>query len=43
MDKLDSIGEGIRKRFEEKTAARDEALAHSRTLIRHCATAIRAA
>lgn len=42
MDKLDSIGEEIRKRFEEKTIARDEALAHSRTLIRHCATAIRA-
>jgi translin len=42
MEKLDTIGEQIRKRFEEKTAARDDALAHSRLLIRHCATAIRA-
>jgi translin len=42
MDKLDSIGEQIRRRFEAKNAARDDALAHSRTLIRHCAIAIRA-
>jgi translin len=41
MDKLDAIGEQIRQHLEAKNAARDAALAHSRTLIRHCATAIR--
>ena len=43
MDRLDSIGETIRRRLEDKNAARDRALQHSRTLIRHCSTAIRAA
>ncbi len=43
MDKLDDIGERIRQHLEEKNAARDRALQLSRTLIRHCATAIRAA
>ena len=42
MDKLDAIGEQIRKHLEEKNAARDGALKHSRTLIRHCSMAIRA-
>jgi translin len=41
MDKLDAIGEQIRQHLEEKNAARDRALAHSRTLIRHCSIAIR--
>ena len=41
MDKLDAIGEQIRQHLEAKNAARDAALAQSRTLIRHCATAIR--
>lgn len=43
MDRLDSIGETIRRRLEDKNAARDRALQHSRTLIRHCSMAIRAA
>lgn len=43
MDRLDSIGDTIRKRLEDKNAARDRALQHSRTLIRHCSMAIRAA
>jgi len=43
MDSLDSIAEQIRQHLEEKNAARDRALQHSRTLIRHCANAIRAA
>ena len=43
MDALDSIGERIRQHLEEKNGARDRALQHSRTLIRHCANAIRAA
>jgi len=42
MDNLDVIGEQIRQHLEEKNAARDRALQHSRTLIRHCAHAIRA-
>ncbi len=42
MDKLDAIGDQIRKHLEEKTAVRDSALKHSRTLIRHCSMAIRA-
>lgn len=42
MDNLDVIGEQIRQHLEEKNAARDLALQHSRTLIRHCAHAIRA-
>jgi translin len=43
MDRLDSIGETIRRRLEDKNAARDRALQHSRTLIRHCSMTIRAA
>lgn len=42
MDDLDSIGERIRQHLEQKNAARDQALQRSRTLIRHCANAIRA-
>lgn len=42
MDKLENIGEQIRLHLEEKNAARDKALQHSRTLIRHCSVAIRA-
>lgn len=42
MDGLDDIGDRLRQQLEEKNAARDRALQHSRTLIRHCATAIRA-
>lgn len=42
MDALDEIGERVRQQLEDKSAARDRALQHSRTLIRHCATAIRA-
>jgi len=42
MDQLDEIGERVRQQLEDKNAARDLALQHSRTLIRHCATAIRA-
>lgn len=43
MDKLEATVEGIRAQFEEKNATRDAALQRSRTLIRHCANAIRAA
>lgn len=43
MDKLESIVEEVRAEFEEKNAVRDAALRRSRTLIRHCANAIRAA
>lgn len=42
MHKLDEITERIRQAFEARTAARDHALAQSRTLTRHCAQAIRA-
>lgn len=42
MDRLDEIGDRVRQQLEDKNAARDRALQHSRTLIRHCATAIRA-
>ena len=41
MEKLETIGEQIRKRLESKNAARENALKHSRTLIRYCSTAIR--
>jgi len=40
---LESIVEAIRNEFEAKNAVRDVALQRSRTLIRHCANAIRAA
>lgn len=43
MEKFDAIVEEIRAEFEIKSAARDAALHRSRTLIRHCANAIRAA
>jgi translin len=43
MDKLDTIVEEIRAEFEAKSTVRDTALQRSRTLIRHCANAIRAA
>lgn len=42
MDKLDSISEKIREQFDIRTAARDKALGHARTLIRFCSQAIRA-
>ncbi len=43
MDNLDHIADRIRANFTAKNAARDMALERSRTLIRHCANAIRAA
>jgi translin len=43
MDNLDQIADRIRANFSAKNAARDTALERSRTLIRHCAHAIRAA
>jgi len=42
MEKLETIGEHIRQYLEEKNTARDRALQHSRTMIRHCSIAIRA-
>ena len=42
MHKLESISEHIRQVFEVRTAARDQALSRARSLIRHCALAIRA-
>ncbi len=42
MEKLENIGDRIRQHLEEKNAARDRALQHSRTLIRNCSKAIRA-
>jgi len=42
MQNLDTIAEHIRQSFETRTAARDQALARSRLLTRHCANAIRA-
>ncbi len=42
MERLEDIAERIHKSFEERTAARDRALMHARTLTRHCANAIRA-
>jgi translin len=42
MHELDQIGDKIRKNFQAKNAARDNALAASRELIRHCALSIRA-
>ena len=43
MERLEAIGVRILSYFERKNGARDAALQHSRTLIRHSATAIRAA
>lgn len=42
MSRLDQIAETIRVDFDAQTAARDAALAQTRQLTRHCATAIRA-
>jgi translin len=42
MQHLEEIAERIHQSFEARTAARDRALAQTRTLIRHCANAIRA-
>lgn len=42
MSRLEETAEGIHVSFEARTAARDRALAQARTLIRHCANAIRA-
>lgn len=42
MNELEEIVDQIRASFDEKNAARDQALKHSRTLIRHCSLAIRA-
>ena len=43
LNSLDGIGERILAYLDGKNAARDLALRRSRTMIRHCATAIRAA
>ena len=43
LEPLDQIGERILAYLDGKNAARDLALQRSRTMIRHCATAIRAA
>jgi translin len=43
MRNLDSIADRIRENFTAKNAARDKAVERSRTLIRHCSLAIRAA
>jgi translin len=42
MERLEQIADRIHQSFEECSAARDRALAHARTLTRHCANAIRA-
>lgn len=42
MEHLDEIAERIRHSLDLRTTARDRALAQTRTLIRHCANAIRA-
>ncbi len=42
MQKLEEISERIRQSLDARNAARDQALAQSRLLIRHCAQAIRA-
>jgi len=42
MDRLEIAAEEIREKFDIQTAARDKALTISRSLIRHCALAIRA-
>ena len=43
MESFEAFVEEIRAQFEAKSAVRDTALRRSRTLIRHCANAIRAA
>ena len=42
MDNLEAVADQIREKFDVQSAARDEALTISRSLIRHCALAIRA-
>lgn len=42
MIQLDNISDKIREQFDVRTAARDAALGHARTLIRFCSQAIRA-
>jgi len=42
MDNLEKVADQIRAKFDAQTAARDKALKVSRSLIRHCALAIRA-
>ena len=42
MQNLEIVADQIREKFDIQSAARDEALTQSRTLIRHCALAIRA-
>ncbi|MBN1426930.1 MAG: haloacid dehalogenase [Anaerolineae bacterium] len=42
MDNLEIIAESLQADFETKNAARDQALARSRVLIRYCANTIRA-
>lgn len=43
MNKLEAIAEQIRKNFDARTAARDNALSQARQLTRACSLAIRAA
>ena len=42
MQNLEIVADQIREKFDIQSAARDEALTQSRSLIRHCALAIRA-
>jgi translin len=42
MASIDKIADSARKEFDTLTAAREKALAQTRTLVRHCAHAIRA-
>ncbi len=42
MEKLEHIAEQIRKKFDARTSARDQALAQARQLTRACSLAIRA-
>jgi translin len=42
MHRLEEIADRIRQSFDARTAARDQALAQTRLLTRHCANAIRA-
>ncbi len=42
MAQLENIAEAAREDFDALTAAREQALAQTRTLVRHCAHAIRA-
>jgi translin len=42
MPTIETIAEQVRQAFEARTAARDQALAQTRLLTRHCSNAIRA-